>query len=91
MYTLPIWFINIVVPPSGVRNSYKNLLVSGRVIVSEEPSPPVTLSATNTALGIVIVCATLVQVTSKIILPKFPVAGQLVNERVALAFKVIVW
>ena len=53
-------------PPSGVRNSYKNLLLSGKVIVSDDPSPPVTLSATSTALGIVNVCATLVQVISNI-------------------------
>ena len=37
MYTLPIWCISIVVPPSGVKNSYKNLLLSGKVIVSDDP------------------------------------------------------
>ena len=42
MYTFPIWCINIVVPPSGVKNSYMNLLLSGNVIVSDDPSPPET-------------------------------------------------
>ena len=78
-------------PPSGVRNSYKNLLLSGKVIVSDDPSPPVTLSATSTALGIVNVCATLVQVISNIILPSEPLAGRLVKDSVTDAFVVIVW
>ena len=77
-------------PPSGVRNSYKNLLLSGKVIVSDDPSPPATLSATNTALGIVSVCATSAQVISKTILPNLPVAGRLLNVNVTDAFVVIV-
>ena len=46
--------------------------MSGNVIVSDDPSPPDTLSATNTALGIVIVCATSGHVTSSTILPNCP-------------------
>ena len=78
-------------PPSGLKNSYKNLLLSGKVIVSDDPSPPVTLSATKTEFGMVSVCATLGQLMSKTILASFPVAGKFANESVTLAFVVIVW
>ena len=77
-------------PPSGVKNSYKNLLLSGKVIVSDDPSPPVTLSATITALGIVNVCATKAQDISNITLPNLPVAGKFVKDNVNEAFVVIV-
>jgi len=54
--------------------------------VLDDPSPPVTLSATSTALGIVNVCATLVQVISNIILPSEPLAGRLVKDSVTDSF-----
>ena len=63
----------------------------GQVIVSEDPSPPNTKPDTNTALGIVIVCATRAKVISNTILPSVVVAGQLVNVNVIEAFVVIVW
>ena len=78
-------------PPSGVKNSYKNLLLSGKVIVSDDPSPPATLSATMTALGIVNVCATSAQLMSSMILPSDPDAGKFVNVSVTDALVVIVW
>ena len=78
-------------PPSGVKNSYKNLLLSGKVIVSDDPSPPATLSATITELGMVSVCATAAQLMSRTILPSVPDAGRLVNDKVTDALVVIVW
>ena len=66
-------------------------MLSGKVIVSDDPSPPVTLSATITELGIVKVCATAAQVMSKTILPSDPDAGKLVNDKVTDALVVIVW
>ena len=62
----------------------------GTVIVSELPSPPVTLPATNTEVGIVIVCATAVTVTSKIILPNCVAIGKLVRSKVIDPFVVSV-
>jgi hypothetical protein len=76
------------VPLSGVRNSYKCLPDVGKVIVSDEPSPPVTLVATITAEGIVIVCATSTTVTSSTILPSELAAGKFVNDKVIDAFVV---
>ena len=60
-------------------------------MVSDDPSPPVTLSATKTALGIVKVCATSAHVISKTIRPSCPDAGKFVNVSVTDAFVVIVW
>ena len=57
----------------------------------EEPSPPNTKPDTNTAVGIVIVCAVDANVISKTILPSVELAGQLVNVNVIEAFVVIVW
>ena len=59
--------------------------------MSDDPSPPVTLSATITALGMVRVCATAAQVMSKTILPSDPDAGKFVNVKVTDALVVIVW
>ena len=58
--------------------------------MSDDPSPPVTLSATNTELGIVIVCATSAHVTSSTILASDPDVGKLVKSNVNDAFVVIV-
>ena len=71
-------------------NSYRYLPEVGTVIVSEEPSPPSTFPETNTALGMVIVCAVLANVISNIILPTDDVAGKLVNDNVMAAFVVMV-
>ena len=79
-----------MVPASGVINSYRYLPVFGAVIVFEEPSPPDTLSATLTAVGIVIVCAVDAYVMSKIILPSVDDAGKFENAKVIAAFDVIV-
>ena len=59
--------------------------------MSDDPSPPVTLSATMTADGMVIVCATEPYVISKIILPTVAAAGQFVKDSVIEALDVIVW
>ena len=56
--------------------------------MSDEPSPPVTLPATITAEGIVIVCATSGIVTSSTILPNELAAGKFVNDKVIEAFVV---
>ena len=72
-------------------NSYRYLPEVGTVIVFELPSPPLTFPATNTPVGIVIVCAVLTKVTSSIILPNVPVVGKFKNERVTAALVVIVW
>ena len=60
------------------------------VIVLDEPSPPVTLSATSTVLGLVIVCDVFAYVISSIILPKVPDTGKFVNAKVTAALVVIV-
>ena len=69
-------------PPSGLKNSYRCLPDVGKVIVSELPSPPVTLPATKTEVGIVMVCVIAVTVISKIILPNCVATGKLVRSKV---------
>ena len=69
-------------PPSGDKNSYRYLPLVGTVIMSEDPSPPSTLPETKTAVGIVIVCAVLVTLMSKIIRPKLVELGKFVNDKV---------
>ena len=59
-------------------NSYKNLPVPGAVTVF--PLVPDTLSACNTAAGVVKVCEVEAYVTSKIILPKVDDAGKFDRE-----------
>jgi hypothetical protein len=76
------------VPASGVRNSYRYLPEVGTVIVSDEPSPPATPPDTSTEDGIVIVCAVLTTVISKIILPTVFVAGKFTKSKVIEAFVV---
>ncbi len=80
-----------MVPPSGVKNSYRCLPEVGTVMVSDDPSPPVTFPATITEVGIVIVCAALTTLTSKIKRPTEFVAGKFVKLKVILAFVVNVW
>ena len=71
-------------------NSYKYLPDVGTVIVSELPSPPETLPETNTAVGMVIVCAVEVTFMSSIILPNLLAAGKLENANVMDALLVSV-
>jgi hypothetical protein len=72
-------------------NSYNTLPEFTAVIKFDDPSPPVTLSATITADGIVIVCATSVISMSSIILPNLPVPGKFENAKVIAAVVVAVW
>ena len=67
--------------PMVIYNEFKNR-------TSDDPSPPDTFPATITAVGIVIVCAGLTTLTSRIILPTDPVAGKFVKLKVTLALVV---